>query len=53
VPHPAYAGRVGRIRTSPSLAAAARARELSASGRDVLDLTLGEMSEVSIFVASH
>jgi len=42
VPHPAYAGRVGRIRTSPSLAAAARARELSASGRDVLDLTLGE-----------
>jgi aspartate aminotransferase len=40
--HPAYAGRVERIRTSPSLAAAARARELSASGCDVLDLTLGE-----------
>ena len=40
--HHAYAGRVERIRTSPSLAAAARARELSASGRDVLDLTLGE-----------
>src|SRR5215469_2888394 len=40
--HPAHAGRVERIRTSPSLAAAARARELSASGRDVLDLTLGE-----------
>ncbi len=39
---PAYAGRVERIRTSPSLAAAARARALSASGRDVLDLTLGE-----------
>ena len=39
---PAYADRVERIRTSPSLAAAARARELSASGRDVLDLTLGE-----------
>jgi aspartate aminotransferase len=40
--HPAYAGRVERIRTSPSLAATARARELSASGCDVLDLTLGE-----------
>ena len=40
--HPAYADRVERIRTSPSLAAAARVRELSASGRDVLDLTLGE-----------
>jgi aspartate aminotransferase len=40
--HPAYADRVERIRTSPSLAAAARARELAAAGRDVLDLTLGE-----------
>lgn len=39
---PAYAARVTRIRTSPSLAAAARARELSAAGRDILDLTLGE-----------
>jgi aspartate aminotransferase len=42
VSHPTYAARVTRIRVSPSLAAAARARELSAAGRDVLDLTLGE-----------
>jgi aspartate aminotransferase len=42
VSNPAYAARVERIRTSPSLAAAARARELSAAGRAVLDLTLGE-----------
>jgi aspartate aminotransferase len=41
-PHPPYAARVQRIRTSPSLAAAARARELSATGRDIIDLTLGE-----------
>ena len=40
--HSAYATRVERIRTSASLAAAARARELSAAGRDILDLTLGE-----------
>lgn len=40
--HPAYAARVTRIKASPSLAAAARARELAAAGRDVLDLTLGE-----------
>jgi aspartate aminotransferase len=42
VSHSAYATRVERIRTSASLAAAARARELSAAGRDILDLTLGE-----------
>jgi aspartate aminotransferase len=42
VSHPAYATRVERIRTSASLAAAARARELSAAGRDILDLTVGE-----------
>ena len=40
--HPVYATRVERIRTSASLAAAARVRELRAAGRDVLDLTVGE-----------
>lgn len=34
--------RVERIRVSPSLAAAARARTLVAEGHDILDLTVGE-----------
>jgi aspartate aminotransferase len=34
--------RVERIRVSPSLAAAARARQLVAEGHDILDLTVGE-----------
>ena len=36
------ASRVSKIRVSPSTAAAARARELKASGRDIADLTVGE-----------
>jgi aspartate aminotransferase len=36
------ASRVSRIRVSPSTAAAARARELKAAGRDIVDLTVGE-----------
>jgi aspartate aminotransferase len=36
------ARRVDRIRESPSIAAAARARALVAEGHDVLDLTVGE-----------
>ncbi|MFJ5223318.1 aspartate transaminase [Streptomyces sp. NPDC088400] len=36
------AARVLRINESPSTAAAARARELKAQGRDILDLTVGE-----------
>lgn len=36
------AARVDRIRVSPSLAAAARARTLVAEGHDILDLTVGE-----------
>jgi len=36
------AARVARIKLSPSTAAAARARELKASGRDIIDLTVGE-----------
>jgi aspartate aminotransferase len=34
--------RVRRIKPSPSVAAAARARELKAAGRDIVDLTVGE-----------
>ena len=34
--------RANRVRVSPSLAAANRARELKAAGRDVVDLTVGE-----------
>lgn len=34
--------RVRRINPSPSVAAAARARELKAAGRDIVDLTVGE-----------
>lgn len=36
------ASRVSRIKVSPSTAAAARARELKAVGRDIADLTVGE-----------
>jgi aspartate aminotransferase len=42
VAHPNTARRVDRIRESPSIAAAARARALIAEGHDVLDLTVGE-----------
>jgi aspartate aminotransferase len=36
------AARVERIKPSPSTAAAARAKELSAAGRDIVDMTIGE-----------
>lgn len=36
------AARVERIKPSPSTAAAARARELKAEGRDIVDMTVGE-----------
>lgn len=36
------AARVSRIRVSPTVAAAARARELRAAGRDIVDMTAGE-----------
>jgi len=36
------AARLGRIKPSPSTAAAARVRELKAQGRRILDLTVGE-----------
>lgn len=36
------ASRVARIKVSPSTAASARARELKAAGRDIVDLTVGE-----------
>jgi aspartate aminotransferase len=36
------AARVSRIKVSPSTAAAARARELKAAGRDIVDMTVGE-----------
>lgn len=36
------ASRVSRIKVSPSTAAAARARELKAAGRDIVDMTVGE-----------
>ncbi|GGO65579.1 aminotransferase [Microbacterium nanhaiense] len=36
------AERIGRIKPSPSTAAAARVRELKAEGRRILDLTVGE-----------
>lgn len=36
------ADRVNRIQPSPSVAAAARAKQLRATGRDILDLTVGE-----------
>lgn len=38
----APASRVSRIKVSPSTAASARARELKAAGRDIVDLTVGE-----------
>jgi aspartate aminotransferase len=36
------ASRVSKIKVSPSTAASARARELKAAGRDIVDLTVGE-----------
>ena len=36
------AARVARIQPSPSVAAAARAKELKAAGKDLVDLTVGE-----------
>ena len=36
------AARVSRIKPSPSVAAAARAKELKAAGKDIVDLTVGE-----------
>ncbi|WP_120520955.1 aspartate transaminase [Arthrobacter celericrescens] len=36
------ASRVSRIKSSPSVAAAARVRELKAEGRTIIDLTVGE-----------
>jgi aspartate aminotransferase len=36
------ADRVNRIKISPSTAAAAKARELKAQGRDIVDMTVGE-----------
>jgi len=36
------ASRVARIKISPSTAASARARELKESGRDIIDMTVGE-----------
>jgi len=36
------ASRVSRIKVSPSSAAAARARDLKAAGRDIVDMTVGE-----------
>ncbi len=38
----ALSQRVGRIRVSPSSAAAQRVRDLKAEGREILDLTIGE-----------
>jgi aspartate aminotransferase len=38
----ALAKRVSRIRVSPTTAAAARVRELKATGHDIIDLTIGE-----------
>ena len=38
----APASRVSRIKSSPSVAAAARVRELKAGGRTIIDLTVGE-----------
>ncbi|HSX73561.1 MAG TPA: aminotransferase class I/II-fold pyridoxal phosphate-dependent enzyme, partial [Shinella sp.] len=36
------AARVSRIKVSPSSAASARARDLKAAGRDIVDMTVGE-----------
>ncbi|WP_349962968.1 aspartate transaminase [Rhizobium sp. ZPR3] len=36
------ASRVARIKVSPSTAASARARELKAAGKDIVDMTVGE-----------
>ena len=42
MPNISPASRVTRIKSSPSVAAAARVRELKAEGRRILDLTVGE-----------
>lgn len=50
------ASRVSRIKISPSTAAAARARELKAAGRDIVDLTVGEPdfdTPENIKIAAH
>lgn len=50
------ASRVSRIKVSPSTAAAARARELKAAGRDIADLTVGEPdfdTPASVKTAAH
>jgi aspartate aminotransferase len=50
------ASRVTRIKVSPSTAAAARARELKAAGRDIADLTVGEPdfdTPASVKAAAH
>jgi aspartate aminotransferase len=50
------ASRVSRIKVSPSTAAAARARELKAAGRDIADLTVGEPdfdTPASVKAAAH
>jgi aspartate aminotransferase len=50
------ASRVSNIRISPSTAAAARARELKAAGRDIADLTVGEPdfdTPASVKAAAH
>ncbi|MDO5898788.1 aspartate transaminase [Agrobacterium sp. Azo12] len=50
------ASRVSRIKVSPSTAAAARARELKAAGRDIADLTVGEPdfdTPTSVKAAAH
>ena len=36
------AARVARIKPSPSVAAAARAKEFKAAGKDLVDMTVGE-----------
>lgn len=50
------ASRVSRIKVSPSTAAAARARQLKAAGRDIADLTVGEPdfdTPASVKAAAH
>ena len=40
------AARVSRIKVSPSSAASARARDLKAAGRDIVDMTVGERDTI-------
>jgi aspartate aminotransferase len=50
------ASRVSRIKVSPSSAAAARARDLKAAGRDIVDMTVGEPdfdTPVDVKAAAH